>query len=402
MPDLDNPDVIYVAGDLEDDVVLSEDEAIAILANYGQVRQYLHKKALGRGFHKYPPPGGGRKGKGKGKIHGIRRAITDGSSVPPPPYKKFNTARPKRWTKTSLMDRTKCARCGQRGHWARTCTNPPDERGKRRLGMIGFMSQGSADLTSAFQREDESSPSSAFIFAIFLGPEISDVFVGMVMAPGYALIDTGAQHGVIGSKEYQELCQRLSVQGLKPRSLPTFQATATGVGGSTKFLQTAEVPVAIQGVCGVITVSVIESSLPFLLPISFCRKLGMVLDTNENTATWTKIGGKVSEVLELPSEHIAIDVLEFPPGGWVNPHENPTVLYTRKPDRGVDASQFTISIANKEIKSIFKPPLSPLVPHVGSASMPDSPRDSGLIEYTTSWHKGRGGKLVGVRKACYM
>ena len=75
MPDLDNPDVIYVAGDLEDDVVLSEDEAIAILANYGRVRQYLHKKALGRGFHKYPPPGGGRKGKGKGKPHGIRRAI---------------------------------------------------------------------------------------------------------------------------------------------------------------------------------------------------------------------------------------------------------------------------------------------------------------------------------------
>ena len=37
--DLDNPEIIYVAGDLDDECILEEDESIAILANYGQVRQ---------------------------------------------------------------------------------------------------------------------------------------------------------------------------------------------------------------------------------------------------------------------------------------------------------------------------------------------------------------------------
>ena len=39
-----NPEVLYVSGDLTDGVILTEDEAVAILANYGQVRNYLHKK----------------------------------------------------------------------------------------------------------------------------------------------------------------------------------------------------------------------------------------------------------------------------------------------------------------------------------------------------------------------
>ena len=105
------------------------------------------------------------------------------------------------------------------------------------------------------------------------------------------------------------------MQRLKPRHLPTFEAVATGVGGSVTFLYTVEVPIALQGVCGLLTVNVVKNSLPFLLPMPFCKKLGMILNTTDNTATWTKIG-KVSEIVELPSEHIAVDILEFPPGGW--------------------------------------------------------------------------------------
>jgi hypothetical protein len=56
-PYLDNTDVLFVAGDLDDDLLFSEDEAVAILANYGKVRQYLHKKTLNRGFFNNKPPG---------------------------------------------------------------------------------------------------------------------------------------------------------------------------------------------------------------------------------------------------------------------------------------------------------------------------------------------------------
>ena len=65
-----------MSGDIADDHTFSEEEAHAILANYKQVREFLHKKALNRGFFKAKPPdrkkghssgSGGKKGKGKGK-----------------------------------------------------------------------------------------------------------------------------------------------------------------------------------------------------------------------------------------------------------------------------------------------------------------------------------------------
>ena len=70
----DDPDVLYVAGDIPEDVILSEDEAVAILANYGQVMNFLHKKQLGRGF--FRPGAQGQKGAGKEK--------TGTKSTPPP------------------------------------------------------------------------------------------------------------------------------------------------------------------------------------------------------------------------------------------------------------------------------------------------------------------------------
>ena len=60
-----DPEIIYVSGDMPEDVVLSEDEAVAILANYGQVRQYLHQKRLGRGYFQ-PVERGQKGGSGQG------------------------------------------------------------------------------------------------------------------------------------------------------------------------------------------------------------------------------------------------------------------------------------------------------------------------------------------------
>jgi len=55
-PFLADPEVLYVAGDMSNDIWLDEDEAVSILANYGQVRKYLHNKVLGRGFNRPQRP----------------------------------------------------------------------------------------------------------------------------------------------------------------------------------------------------------------------------------------------------------------------------------------------------------------------------------------------------------
>ena len=53
----DDLDSIFVAGDFNDNMLLEEEDACAVYANYRQVRQYLHKKALGRGWQKPKSPG---------------------------------------------------------------------------------------------------------------------------------------------------------------------------------------------------------------------------------------------------------------------------------------------------------------------------------------------------------
>ena len=63
-------EVVYLAGDIPDSQVFSEEQAVTVCANWKQVRQYLHKERLNRGFVRQPPlptkgAGKGKKGTGK-------------------------------------------------------------------------------------------------------------------------------------------------------------------------------------------------------------------------------------------------------------------------------------------------------------------------------------------------
>jgi len=321
---VDDLEVLYVAHDLADDVILTENEAVAIYANYGEVRKYLHKKQLSRGFTKFGQKGGkkGHKSSSPSSTYGGKGGFNKTNRRPPP----------KKWTKKHLMDRSKCARCGKIGHWARECTNPPDERGKRRMGTVGFMQAQTAkesvtclscsDVPALAEEPDDVVDGFVF-FTSYIFPSSTDVssFIGLCVCPGYALIDTGAQHGVMGPQTYDQICEVLARSGLQPRIVPTLELQAAGVGGVTKFRRSAEIPVAIKGFCGIITGHVIDQNVPFLLPVEFCKKLGMILNMPDQQVHWKYIN-RISDVTELDqSGHLAIEIFEFPKDGWKCPHQ---------------------------------------------------------------------------------
>jgi hypothetical protein len=162
---------------------------------------------------------------------------------------------------------------------------------------------------------DETQPV-AFVLSIFVG--VDSVFVGLSVTPGFALVDTGAQHGVVGKNNFRQLVETLAIHGLKPRPIETLRMTAAGVGGATTFNQSAEVPVGIGGVRGTLTAHVIHHDTPLLLPISVCKSLGMILDLPETSIHWKTIG-RDSDIHEMSEGgHSAIDIFEFLSGAWRN------------------------------------------------------------------------------------
>ncbi len=199
--------------------------------------------------------------------------------------------------------------------------------------------------------------------------------IGMLTIPGYGLVDTGAQHGVIGSKSYTALCDCLAERGLKPRTLPTFAAKAVGVGGATQFLQSAEVPIGIRGVSGVVTMHVVDSELPFLLPMPFLKSLGMNLDAMRDKIVWQKLGNRTSDVVPMSTGHIAIDLMEFPPTGWQCPHQASSSM-VQNPDRTATREDYEYSSSTGLA--------------VEQAEIP---------AYRDVWRRGRGGRPVSHREA---
>ena len=110
----------------------------------------------------------------------------------------------------------------------------------------------SSAAAPSFGSSSEGPAAQNFCGAIYILPEVdrtSDLiplFTGLVVTPGYALLDTGAQQAVMGKREFDDLVERLRVFGLKPNVLPTNTRGGAGIGGTTEFLATVEIPCAWQ------------------------------------------------------------------------------------------------------------------------------------------------------------
>ena len=140
--DLDEEYIYIGENDLQD--VYEEEHVMEALATYQDIRRSLRDQKNNRGF--YPSGKGGKRdfSKGKGKGGDRPRPMLDIKGAHKPPMKFSGKG-----TKVHvdlLKLRTKCARCGTVGHWARECRNPPDERGRQAQNRS--MSTGPSSVSS--------------------------------------------------------------------------------------------------------------------------------------------------------------------------------------------------------------------------------------------------------------
>ena len=361
-------DYVYIGeGEMQD--IYEESELQEALATYQDVRRSLREQKNSRGYYPVGKASAGGKGvggaSGKGKGKGKQRptlAFKNRDQV------KFTKDGQTRVHVDMLKLRTKCARCGAVGHWARECKNPPDERGRlaasQRTGTSSssqvagssrsgfFVQSGSSSsdfaLAPSFYATAENGVSCSFLSSmptfgsilrkIAVSPasvestpacqastlrESSTTspmpFVGVVTGSNEGIVDTAAQDGLIGKAALLRFAETLRGYGLKIRWNTSKKAQACGVGGKATVIGIAEVPIGIAGVNGLIELTVVTDNVPMLLPIRMLKNLRAVVDLDTDVLELKAFGVK-APMHQLPSGHMSVSVVEFAPEGWSVPN----------------------------------------------------------------------------------
>eukprot|EP00435_Cladocopium_sp_Y103_P033995 s1227_g8.t1 len=210
----------------------------------------------------------------------------------PPHRRKKNIAELKRITR--------CAKCGEKGHWRAECDKPNKPRSEVGKNMNAFAYLGSRDTRSSAP----ASSSAASLLANF-GAGHGNF---MSIPPGLAIVDPGAAQDLIGEKAFCALRQRLAQFGLKPVILDEDPPTAAGIGGSAKPLYNALAPVFLGGVPGVVKLTVLAEEVPQLLSIGLLEHTKALIDTDSNQITFKALSSS-APMQRLESGHRALDIV---------------------------------------------------------------------------------------------
>ena len=308
--DSEGGDYVYIdEGDLSQ--VFEESELVEALATYQQVRKAIKDQKNSRGY--YQP-----KGSSKGSSSSFRGS-KGGPGV------RFG-GRGTRVHVEVLKLRTKCASCGQIGHWAKECTNEPDARGKAKVDAStpksGFFEVGDSSPTESSRQYFQLTLGQCFKKTLRADESSTPTpFSGMTTHGSVGLVDTAAQGGLIGKPALERLQQCLKAAGLRIQWLDK-EAQARGVGGEAKVLGVAKIPVGIAGVNGLVEATVVDGEVPCLLSVSFLKELEAVIDFSQSKLFLNRVRAE-SPLIHLPSGHVAVDVLKFAEGAWQVPEGLP-------------------------------------------------------------------------------
>ena len=219
--------------------------------------------------------------------------------------------------KLSIMELkkiTRCANCGDRGHWAEDCRKAFRPRASTSGDKNGG---GSGNNAFVFLGSSSSSGYSGHTFFCDL-MAASENFLSL--PGGHAIVDPGASQDLIGLASYHRLQRRLSEVGLRTIELDEKPSPASGVGGSATPVLTALSPCMLGQQPGVIRLSVVKEDVPQLVSIGLLELGGAIIDTNCDKIFFKKFGGEV-DMRKIDSGHRTIDVSTWPGGAFPVPKQ---------------------------------------------------------------------------------
>ena len=325
----------------QDELPVIMDEADALEAVSNQIEEIYYEahnrmQSKGKGFK-----GKGKKGKSKSPTRTYGQGAPSFGSGKGGGYlehrRLLQASRNGRgydrpWTRTgsrmSLNDlkaKTRCHTCKQVGHWSKECphrakTTSPTSRSSSSTGAMstgmstGFFIQPPAKLAGAFlTTTNELETKSEYIAAEFTG--LSFVFLAVHEDQGTALVDTAAQHGLVGRETLEQHDTLLQERfGLRVQWSHEAGGSVRGVCGKEESTSIAYVPIGLGGKSGVLRVQVVPGTIPFLIPAYFLSNVGAVIDMEHAVIWYTKLATS-QNMRRLSSGHVSVSIIDFGKSG---------------------------------------------------------------------------------------